>query len=95
MSSVFIAPILGAMYTVNMTTTTTAARRRESLYPARLSVNLTQEQAADLEREAEREQIAVGVLLREAFTSGWPRVLDRRRKARRTRTRNDGGAGKA
>ena len=87
--------MFGVVYAVNMTTITTAVRRRESRYPSRLSVNLTREQAAELEREAEREQVAVGVLLREAFVSGWPRVLDRRRKARRTRTRNDGGAGKA
>ena len=66
-------------------------RRRESRYPVRLSVNVTRDLAGEIEREAERDSVAAGVLVREAVTAGWARVQERRRKARRKRGGNGGG----
>ena len=87
------APLIAAVYAVVMEATTSTVRRRESRYLVRLSVNVTQDLAGEIEREAERDSVAVGVLVREAVTAGWARVQERRRKARRKRGGNGGGNG--
>ena len=73
----------------------TRRRRRSSHYPARLVVYLPAPLRAALDRDAERDGVAVGVLAREALEAGWPRVQERHRKARRTGAGTGGRNGAA
>ena len=57
--------------------------RRETRFPARMSVSLSVETRAALDAAAERYQIAAGVLARWAIESGLPAVRKRLQKRQR------------
>lgn len=58
-------------------------RRRETRYPARVSVYMTEERRDALKAAAERYGIAPGLLARWAFEAGYPKVRDRLRARQR------------
>lgn len=56
--------------------------RREAHYPARVSLQLSNKLNEEIRKVAREDNIAVGVLVRQAVERGWPLVRRARRRAR-------------
>lgn len=70
---------------------TSTVRRREQHYPVRIAVNVSADAGAALERAADADGVALGVVARAALMRGLDAELDRRRKARRRATGQQNG----
>ena len=68
-------------------------RRREQHYPVRIAVNVSADAGAALERAAEADGVALGVVARAALMRGLDAELDRRRKARKRAAGQTNGRG--
>ena len=67
--------------------------RRSARYTARLSMPITSTMREELEQEADREEVPVADVARDAIARGLPLMRDAKRKRRRNGPRKRGGNG--